>query len=205
MGSNFGDLNKDGFPDFYLSTGSPQFNNIYPNKMYLTIDGKMVEDVSYSGGFGHLQKGHAVAFADLDNDGDQDVYNVIGGAYPGDNFNNALFVNPGNNNNFLYVTLEGKTTNKAAIGSKIEVFSKDSSGKKKVSRKVVNCGGSFGCSPIKRQEIGLGTSNSIDSVRIHWANKNHQIQTIKDVEPNTWIKISELESSVEKLNLKNPT
>jgi hypothetical protein len=29
---------------------------------------------------GHLQKGHGVGFADLDNDGDQDIYIVMGGA-----------------------------------------------------------------------------------------------------------------------------
>ena len=42
-----------------------------------------------------MQKGHAVAFADFDNDGDQDIYAVMGGAYSGDNYRNALFVNPG--------------------------------------------------------------------------------------------------------------
>ena len=36
-----------------------------------------------AGGFGHLQKGHGVAFADLDHDGDQDVFNELGGFYRG--------------------------------------------------------------------------------------------------------------------------
>ncbi|MEZ4948963.1 MAG: hypothetical protein R2784_06170 [Saprospiraceae bacterium] len=29
IGSNFGDLNFDGSHDFYLSTGSPSFDNIF--------------------------------------------------------------------------------------------------------------------------------------------------------------------------------
>jgi hypothetical protein len=31
MGSNFGDLNNDGFPDLYLGTGDPEIHNIMPN------------------------------------------------------------------------------------------------------------------------------------------------------------------------------
>jgi hypothetical protein len=66
-----------------------------PNRMFRNAEGKYFQDVTTSGGFGHLQKGHGVAFGDIDNDGDQDIYMVIGGALPGDAFQNALFENPG--------------------------------------------------------------------------------------------------------------
>ena len=33
-----------------------------------------------TGGFGHLQKGHGVIFADFDNDGDTDVFEQMGAA-----------------------------------------------------------------------------------------------------------------------------
>ena len=48
--------------------------------MYRNLDGAGFEDVTYAGGFGHIQKGHAVVFADLDHDGDQDVFEQMGGA-----------------------------------------------------------------------------------------------------------------------------
>jgi hypothetical protein len=202
MGSNFGDLNFDGYPDFYLSTGSPSFDNIFPNKMYLNKNGESVADISYSGGFGHLQKGHAVGFADIDNDGDQDVYNVIGGAFLGDNFNNALFVNPGTKNNFLYVSLEGSSSNSAGIGSRIEVYSTLDTGEKHIFRKTSNWGGSFGCSPIGRQEIGIGRTETIDSVKVYWANKPHSIEVFKNVQPNSWIKLKEGSERAVKESLK---
>ena len=59
------------------------------------IRGKRFEEVTLPGGFGHIQKGHATAFADLDRDGDEDVYMILGGAYEGDQFTSVLFENPG--------------------------------------------------------------------------------------------------------------
>ena len=90
MGSNFGDLDNDGYPDFYLGTGYPPYHSVMPNVMYRNRDGRSFSNVTYAGGFGHLQKGHGVVFADLDNDGDQDVFQQMGGAFPGDRFGNTL-------------------------------------------------------------------------------------------------------------------
>ena len=84
MGSNFGDLDNDGYLDFYLGTGYPDYKNLMPSVMYRNRQGIDFVDVTYAGGFGHLQKGHAVVFADLDNDGDQDIFEQMGGAFPGD-------------------------------------------------------------------------------------------------------------------------
>ncbi len=118
MGSNFGDLDNDGFPDFYLGTGAPSFRALVPNRMFWNDGGRRFLDATASGGFGHLQKGHGVAFGDLDNDGDQDVYAVIGGAFSGDVYPNALFENPGHGNRWITLRLEGTTANRSAIGDR---------------------------------------------------------------------------------------
>ena len=83
MGANFGDLDNDGFLDFYLGTGWPSFDAIGPNVMYRNSEGARFEDVTFSGGFGHVQKGHGIAFGDYDRDGDQDVFAQMGGLLPG--------------------------------------------------------------------------------------------------------------------------
>src|SRR6185295_6278809 len=57
MGSNFGDLDNDGFLDFYIGTGDPDLTTVIPNRMFRNAEGKFFQDVTTSGGFGHVQKG----------------------------------------------------------------------------------------------------------------------------------------------------
>jgi hypothetical protein len=82
---------------------------------------QVLSEVTTATGTGHLQKGHGVGFADLDNDGAQDIYAVIGGARLGDNYRNALFLNPGNTNHWLKLKLVGIRSNRAAVGARINV------------------------------------------------------------------------------------
>jgi len=171
MGANFGDLNGDGWLDLYLGTGFAPFFELHPNVMYLNQGGKGFANVTLKGGFGHLQKGHGVAFADLDTDGDQDVYIQMGGAFPGDAFSDALFENPGFGARWLALELEGTRTNRSAIGARIhlELEEPDASGKS-VRRSLyrhVNGGGSFGSSPL-RQQLGLGHASAIVALEILW-------------------------------------
>jgi hypothetical protein len=167
MGANFGDLDNDGFLDMYLATGEVNFASIIPNRAFRNQQGKIFQDVTTAGGFGHLQKGHGVCFADLDNDGDQDIYVVMGGAYEGDGFQNALFQNPGNANAWITLQLEGKEANRSAIGAQIKITALDSTENKSIIYSTVNSGGSFGASSLQ-QEIGLGNVKSIAGVEIIW-------------------------------------
>jgi hypothetical protein len=166
MGHNFGDLDNDGWLDFYLGTGNPDLSVLVPNRMLRNAGGKYFQDVTTAGGFGHLQKGHGVAFADFDNDGQQDVFIVVGGAVPGDMSRCALFHNPGNTNHWVKLKLEGLKANRVAIGARIKVALETPSGPRDVY-KTVNSGGSFGSSPLM-QHIGLGDATSIVSVEISW-------------------------------------
>lgn len=166
MGANFGDLQNDGFPDLYLATGNTPFHEIRPNVMFTNRSGEKFENVTMAGGFGHLQKGHGVSFADLDNDGDQDVYVQLGGAYPGDRFNDALFENPGFGNHWVMLHLQGVKSNRCAIGARVKIDMTED-GKRRSVYHHVTSGSSFGANPLQ-QTIGLGSATQIDRLEVYW-------------------------------------
>jgi hypothetical protein len=188
MGSNFGDLDGDGFLDFYLGTGYPPYFALMPNLMYHNRGGKSFADVTTAGGFGNLQKGHAVLFADLDRDGDQDVFEQMGGALAGDKFHDALYLNPGFGNRWLALELIGVRSNRSAIGARIRIDVKE----KGVTRSIykwVNSGGSFGASPLE-QTVGLGKAERIESLEVYWPTSD-VTQTFTDVPLNGSLRLRE--------------
>ena len=166
MGANYGDFDNDGWLDFYLGTGNPMLGTLLPNRALRNAEGRFFQDVTTSGGLGHLQKGHGVSFADLDNDGDQDIHHVVGGAFEVDIFRNALFRNPGHGNHWIALKLEGVTANRPGVGARIKVVVRTSDGERAIY-KTVRSGGSFGASPL-RQEIGLGAALKIERIEIDW-------------------------------------
>ncbi|MBD5777951.1 CRTAC1 family protein [Pelagicoccus sp. NFK12] len=188
MGANFGDLDNDGYLDFYAGTGDTPMNTILPNKMYRNAEGNGFQDVTSAGGFGHLQKGHAVSFGDYDNDGDQDVHIVMGGAYSGDRYMNALFQNPGHGNQYLILRLEGSESPRDATGTRIKVVTISPNGTERSLHRTVGTGGSFGCNPF-RVGIGLSDAKSIVQVEIHWTSGAYQVFT--QLSPKRFYKLKE--------------
>ena len=202
MGCNFGDLDNDGWLDFYLATGEPAFQSIIPNRMFHNDGHGHFTDVTAAGGFGELQKGHGVAWGDLDNDGDQDIYSTTGGAFEGDNYHNILFENPGMGNHWTTLVLEGTASNRCAIGSRVRVTANTPSGKRDIHI-VVGTGGSFGSSSL-RQEIGLGDATSIEQVEITWpATREKQVYT--NVPMDRAVKLVEGRAAFEPLDLPRVT
>jgi hypothetical protein len=200
MGGNFGDIDNDGWPDMYFGTGNPDFRSLVPNKLFHNIGGERFADVTTSSRTGNLQKGHGVAFADLRNNGIQDIFIEMGGAYSGDSYTSSLYVNPGqNNNNWIGLKLEGVKANRAAIGSRIKVTFTENGVRRSVY-KDVNSGGSFGASPL-RQEIGIGQAKSIDDIEIRWAGSG-SVQHLSNIAPDQFLHITEGNDKPEVLHLK---
>lgn len=168
MGANFGDLDNDGWLDFYAGTGNPDLRSVIPNRMFRNVGGKRFDEVTLPGGFGHLQKGHATAFADLDRDGDEDVFMVVGGAYQGDNYTSVLFENPGwRDNAWITLLLEGRAANRSAIGARVELVVDEVGGGTRTIRRTVGNGGSFGAGSLQLH-VGLGRATQVQQVRIRW-------------------------------------
>jgi hypothetical protein len=200
MGANFGDLDNDGWLDFYVGTGDPLLGTLIPNRMFRNNGGRVFQDVTTSGGFGQLQKGHGVAFGDLNNDGTQDVYAVVGGALLGDHYPNQLFANPGHGNHWLKLKLEGVQSNRSALGARIKVVVKTAAGEREIHR-VVGSGGSFGASPLQ-QEIGLGRAEAIVRVEIFWP-ATGRTQILGGLAPDRCYAIREGETAAREIRLRS--
>lgn len=181
MGSNFGDLDNDGNLDMYIGTGAPDLRSLVPNLLFRNSGSGTFEDLTYRCGMGHVQKGHAVGFGDIDNDGDEDVYAVLGGAVQGDQFQNALFRNDNSGANWVSLLLTGTTANRSAIGARLELELLRPDGKTRTLYRWVGTGGSFGGNSL-RQEIGLGDAEKIQRLTVTWPDPDRTEQTFTDLD-----------------------
>ena len=195
MGANFGDLDNDGWLDIYLGTGDTTYESLLPNRMFRNGEGRRFEDVTTAGDFGHLQKGHGVAFADLRRTGFEDIFEEVGGAQPGDSFQSVLFRNPGNGNHWITLKLEGVRSNRAAFGARIDVTVKTPGGGLRHIYRTVGFGSSFGGNPLE-QHIGIGAANSVAEITVKWP-ATGIIDHIRSVQVNRRYRLREGDGKLE--------
>jgi hypothetical protein len=154
MAANFGDLDNDGWLDVYLGLGEASHESLLPKRMFRNDHGRYFQKLTTSGGFGYLQKGHGIAYADIENNGNEEVFEELGGAYPGDRFTSTLHHNPGHGNHWVTLVLEGVKTNRVVFGSRIKVTIEED-GRQRPIYRAVGSVSSFGGNPI-RQHVGVG-------------------------------------------------
>jgi hypothetical protein len=193
MGLNYGDLDNDGWLDIYVGTGDPEFRTLVPNRMFRNDRGRRFQEVTTSGNFGHLQKGHAIAFGDIDNDGDEDIFEQMGGAYESDRAFSVLYQNPGSAHRAIVLDLEGTTSNRGAIGARVKLVAQTPAGPRTVYR-TVGPGGSFGSQTL-RQEIGLGSATRVTLVEVRWPGSG-LVQTFRGLKPGEHYRLREGSTAV---------
>ena len=112
-----------------------------------------------------------------------------------DRFRDALYANPGFNNNWIKIRLEGVKSNRSAIGAKIKITLDQ--GNQHIYRSI-NTGGSFGANSLQ-QHIGIGSITIIDELEIFWPTSN-TTQTFRNLRSNQSIQIIEGEKSYKTIN-----
>jgi len=189
MGANFGDIDNDGFLDFYLGMGAPSYTSMFPHVLLRNDQGKSFVDITQSSGTGELHKGHGIAFADLTRHGREDIVAVIGGAVPGDRHTMRVFESPTNRNNWLNVRLIGVKTNREALGAQIHVTVQDGNSPQRSIYRTVGQTSSFGGNPVE-QNIGLGPDAHNVTLDIWWPTSKTR-QHFTGVPVNQFIQIRE--------------
>ncbi len=165
------DFDNDGFVDllvsgnYYHNNGDKTFRRIVPNPFENGV--------------------HTFAIGDLNHDGFLDA--CIG---YGDSFNSSggqddvLWINDGNENNFMAVNLVGNKSNRGGVGARIEI-----NGDWGIMIREVRAGESYGIVHTLTQHFGLGVHETIESIIVKWP--SGQIDVIENPEINQFLTIYE--------------
>jgi hypothetical protein len=133
---------------------------------------------------------NSFAVGDLNSDGFSDFFATPYG-YGGwmGTGNDSLYINDGNSNNYLTVTLEGTVSNIDGIGAWIEIF-----GPWGVQVREVRSGASYGIQNSLNAHFGLGTSTQVDSLQVKWPSGIIDVHT--DVGSNQFFHVIEGENAL---------
>lgn len=150
----FRDFNNDGFVDL-LYAGEEHFFFYNDGDGTFTVAGNPFTSNDI----------HSFAIGDLNHDGFLDIYAGHGSGYNGISASvpDDIFINGGNSNHFVAISLKGNQSNLNGIGARIEVY-----GAWGKQIREVRSGEGYGIMNSLTQHVGLGTSTLIDSIVVRW-------------------------------------
>jgi hypothetical protein len=168
-GAGMPDLDNDGLADVFYVTGHvypeverllPQYPYRGPRVVFRNVGGRRFEDMTLVSGPGtaaaHSSRG--AAFGDYDNDGDVDVLVMNMNERP------SLLRNDYDGpNNWLMIALEGRGSNRSAIGATVTVTANG----RRQARAVVSQSSYYSHDDL-RLHFGLGPARTADRIDVRW-------------------------------------
>jgi hypothetical protein len=191
-GTGFADFDNDGWPDLFVANGHvyPDVDQLketsrylQPKELYRNLgDGHFIEVVGLKGGDLAIPRAaRGAAFGDFDNDGDIDVLVVNSNGVP------SLYRNDGGNrNSWIGFRLVGTSSNRDAIGARIEI---EAGGRTQVGE--VRSGGSYLSHNDMRVHFGLGSAKGVDRIRVRWP--SGKTETLSGMDAGQYVTIRESE------------
>jgi hypothetical protein len=166
---------------------APQPNYAYKNNHDMTFSNQ-----TKNWGFDIPSLSNGAAYGDLDNDGDLDL--VI------NNVNMKSFVYRNNaetmtNNNYIKLRFEGTNKNKFGIGTSVKLYYDNNI----VSQELIPSRG-FQSSMDLVMTIGLGTNETIDSLRVIWTDDS--TQKLTDIKANQLLTFKQQDAKNKYIPLK---
>jgi len=172
-GVAFADVDNDGDLDFFIANEARKQDRLFLN------NGKGVFiKVDTTAGIADADDGRGVAFGDIDNDGDLDLYVVNDGV-------NRLYKNEIKNlNKYLIIKTAGTTSNRDGIGARVRIVTGSLS-----QIREVNGGSGYLSQNSLPVQFGLGQATKVDSIIIRWPSGTKQILT--NVATNQFLPVTE--------------
>ena len=176
-------INANGHPDDMVDARSRGVTYREPLILFHDEGNGKLADVSQSSGeiFKRRVAGRGLAVGDLNNDGYLDVLVGVNGGSPILLWNNAE-----TKNNWLGLHLVGTTTNPSAIGAIIKWQAEG-----RVRSLLKSAGGSFMSSHDPRVVLGLGKSEKVDWLEIHWPAPSQRVDRFTSLPVNRYVTIVE--------------
>jgi len=189
--SVWGDLDNDGDLDLFMTVENNEFPWPPPdtsatpfNILYINEGNGQFTDI-----LEHpltSEDSHTALLLDHDNDGDLDVL-MTRYSWSFDGYNN-LFVNEGNDNSWIVLTCEGTTSNKTAIGTRVQAKAFVNGSHITQTREITPINGHLSYANL-RVHFGLGDADVIDTLIIRWP--SGIVDTYLDVTANQFYRAIE--------------
>jgi hypothetical protein len=152
--SIWADYDNNGWIDLLL-TGADV------TEIHFNIDGKKFNKVT---SMFNNQVMNSASIGDINNDGFYDVVAVYGKDINlPSTFQDMIWTNSRNNNNFIKLLFNGGKSNRMGVGSKITLYTKNG-----IQYREVQAGVAYGISNSNNIIFGLGEQNNIDSLIVRW-------------------------------------
>lgn len=163
VGSAFGDFDNDGDLDLAATALS---SSVGGDEIYYNQGDDVLLPVGSLLELNPSASGRALSFADVDGDGDQDLFvaHVSGSS--------ALYVNSTQDGNWLQVVLQDVGPNPNGLGAIVELIS----GNLRQRRTLQPSFGYLSHGPAEAH-FGLGNVTSVDTLRVHWPDGHQTEQT----------------------------
>jgi len=172
-GTFFLDYDNDGLSDIYVV--NDYFFSPNQNVLFHNMGNDTFNIVSTNTNIASMFSSYGSASADIDNDGWVDIAIAILGS----NGNQLFKNNNSSNNGWIKIKTEGVTSNRAGIGTRVEIYA---NGTRQINE--VAAGRGYASANSLTLHFGVGTATTVDSVILKWS--SGQVDKYYQMPSNTY-------------------